>query len=242
MKSRAEFLSQLNGSDVTHSERALALIWFYRETQQYEERSAAELAKDLREEGFAQINVSRLDDSLRRSRFLVRGRQAKTFQINLRRLTELDQRYENLLALKRVNVTENVIPTTWVAGTRSYLEQLVYQINGTYEYGFYDGCATLCRRLMEILIIEIYISQKRHQEIQTNSMFLPLEKLIAYIQNDRQIVLDRNNIRTMNEIKLLGDSAAHNRTYITRQEEIDEIKPKYCRMINELLLLSGIKK
>src|SRR5688500_8944581 len=114
MKSRAEFLGQLNGSDITHSERAIALIWFYRETQQYEERSAAELAKDLREEGFAQINVSRLDDSLRRSRFLVRGRQARTFQINLRRLTELNERYESLLALKRVNVTENVIPATWV--------------------------------------------------------------------------------------------------------------------------------
>ena len=242
MKSRAEFLRQLSGNNVTHSERAITLIWFYRETQQYEERSATELAQDLREEGFAQINVSRLDDSLRRSRFLVRGRQARTFQINVRRLAELNERYESLLDPKRVTLTENIIPATWVAGTRSYLEQLVYQINGTYEYGFYDACATLCRRLMEILIIEIYISQKRHQEIQSNSMFLPLERLISYVQNDRQIVLDRNNIRTMNEVKLLGDSAAHNRTYITRQDEIDEIKAKYCRMINELLLLSGIRK
>ena len=242
MKNRAEFLKLISGSDITHSDRAIALIWFYRETQQYEERSAAELTKDLREEGFAQINVSRLDDSLRRSRFLVRGRQERTFQINLRRLTELNERYENFLARKKVDITENIIPASWVAGTRSYLEQLVYQINGTYEFGFYDGCATLCRRLMEILIIEIYILQKRHQEIQSNNMFLPLEKIIFYIQNDRQIVLDRNNIRTMNEIKLLGDSAAHNRTYITRQDEIDEIKPKYCRMINELLLLSGLKK
>ena len=83
MKSRTEFLQQISGNDVTHSDRAIALIWFYRETQQYEERSAAELAKDLREEGFAQINVSRLDDNLRRSRFLVRGRQERTFQINM---------------------------------------------------------------------------------------------------------------------------------------------------------------
>ena len=241
MKSRAEFLRQLGGSNVTHAERAIALIWYYRETQEYEERSAAELSKDLRDEGFAQINVSRLENDLRRSRFLVRGRQARTFQINLRRLAELDERYENMLDRKKVNVTETVIPATWVAGTRSYLEQIVYQINGSYEFGFYDACATLCRRLMEILIIEIYISQKRHQEIQTNGMFLPLEKLISHIQNDSQLVLGRNNVRTMNEVKLLGDSAAHDRTYITRQDEIDEIKAKYCRMINELLLLSGIK-
>lgn len=239
MTTRTEFLNQLG--NVTHADRAIALLWYYRETHEFDERSASELAADLREQGFAQINVYRLDVSLRKSRFLVRGAQAKTFQINLRTLTELNARYDKLLSQKKTNVTDSIVPATWVAGTRSYLEQLVYQINGSYDYGFYDGCATLCRRLMEILIIEVYIAQKRHQEIQNNGIFLSLDRLISSIQSDKQIVISRNNKRTMDEIKLLGDSAAHDRTYITRQEEIDDIKAKFRRMLNELLLLSGIK-
>lgn len=241
MKTRTEFLKQIG--NVTHADRAIALLWYYRETHEFDERSATELAADLREEGFAKINVSRLDASLRKSRFVVRGRQPKTFQINLRLLTELNDGYDKLLSQKKATVIDSIIPASWVAGTRSYLEQLVHQINGNYQFGFYDGCATLCRRLMEILIIEVYITQQRHQEIQSNNgVFLSLENLISYIQSDKKIVIGRNNKRTMNEVKFLGDSAAHDRTYITRQEEIEGLTAKYRRMVDELMLLSGIKK
>lgn len=37
---------------------------------------------------------------------------------------------------------------------------------------------------METLIIEVYVSRKRHHEIQVNGVFRPLDALIAYIKND----------------------------------------------------------
>jgi hypothetical protein len=45
----------------------------------------------------------------------------------------------------------------------------------------------------------------------------------------------------MNEIKQLGDIAAHDRTYITPNVDIDDLKSKYRRMIAELLKLAGVR-
>lgn len=240
MQSRGEFLKALTGLGLKHSGRAIALLWYYRETQEYEERTASELANDLRDDGFPKPNASRLHDEFRRSRYVVRGRRARTYQIDARRLEELNDRYQEFLGLKRVAVSDTVLPSAWFSGTRPYLERLVHQINGSYQYGFYDGCAPLCRRLMESLLIEIYIQQNRHHEIQTNGVFLPLERLIGHIQGDQQIQLARNSPKTMAAVKLLGDTAAHDRVYITEQIDIDDVKPRYRRLVRELLSLAGI--
>jgi hypothetical protein len=67
-----------------------------------------------------------------------------------------------------------------------------------------------------------------------------LEKLISYICSDNNITLSRNSPKTMKNIKDIGDTAAHDRTYITQQTDIDDLKSKYRRLIKELLVLSKI--
>ena len=126
------------------------------QTQQYEERSASELANDLHEEDFPKPNVTRLDRDLRHTSDTIRGKRPGTFQIDVRHLSSLDQRYLPLLGTRQAKVTGKVLPPEMVSKTRAYLEQLVHQINGAYEYGFFDARAVMCRRLMESLIIEVY--------------------------------------------------------------------------------------
>jgi len=242
MTSRADFSRKLANLPLSHVDRAIALLWYYRHTQEYEERTAKDLASDLQEEGFPRPNVTRLKGDLRRSRFTIKGRREGSFQIDVRKVSDLEQNYEDFLRTKRVVVSGSVIPSEWVAGTRRYLEQLVHQINGCYEFGFYDACAALARRFMESLIIEVYVNQKRHHEIQSNGVFLPLERLIGVITSDKQISLGRNTQKTMIETKQLGDTAAHDRVYVTPQIDIDDHKVKYRRMIQELLEKANIRK
>lgn len=242
MKTRREFAKGLAGLQLSHTERAIALLWYYRQSQEYEERTASELAADLSDEGFPKPHVTRLHKDLTRSRFTVKGRRPGTFQIDIRRVDELDQTYSALLELKKVEVTGSVLPIEMVAGTRVYLEQLAHQINGAYDYAFYDASAVLCRRLMESLIIEVYMSQNRQHEIQQNGVFRPLEALIRYMKNDSSISLARGSGKTMDDIKQLGDTAAHDRTYITYQSDIDDVRSSYRRLITELLSLSGIRQ
>ena len=242
MKSREEFCAGIANIELNHSQRAIALLWFYRQSQEFEERSASDLANDLHDEGFPKANVTRLRDDLKKNRYVVTGKRSGTFQLDVRRLTALDDEYSAILGTKKVSVKGTILPLDSVQGTRIYLEQLVYQLNGSYESGFYDACAVLCRRLMESLIIEVYISQKRQHEIQNNGAFLFLDALVKYIDADKTITLGRNTPKTMSEIKQLGDTAAHDRVYITKKEDIDDIKAKYRRLISDLLVASGVKK
>jgi hypothetical protein len=242
VKTRSEFARQIATLDLSHTERAIAFLWYYRQSQEFDERSASELAADLHEEGFPRPNVTRLKADLGRSRYTIRGTRPGTFQIDVRRLEALDEDYADLLEVRRVEVAGSVLPVDTAAGTRAYLEKLVHQINGSYEFGFYDACAVLCRRLVETLLIEVYVSRRRHHEIQVGGVFRPLEALIAYIKNDTTITLSRGSPKTMDEIKQIGDAAAHDRTYITHPSDIADLRTRYRRLISELLNLSGLTK
>jgi len=242
MKTRTEFATALAQKTLSHVDRAVALLWFYRHSQEFEERSASALASDLHEEGFPKPNVTRLANDLRRSRYTARGKRPRAFQIDVRQIEALDEDYLPLLGTKKVKVTSAILPADTLAGTRTYLEQLAHQINGAYDMGYFDASAVLCRRLMETLVIEVYVHLKRHHEIQQNGTFVALERLLTHIKGDKSVALGRAAPKTLDDVKHLGDTAAHDRTYITTQLDIDDVKARYRKLIAELLVLAGIKK
>ncbi len=242
MESRSQFAERIGELRGAPLQKALAFLWYYRQTQDFEERTPSELANDLEEERFPKPNVTRLKEALAGSRLTIRGQRQASFQLSMRGILELDKEYSDILKLKTVEVDDSIIPNEWVSGTRPYFERMVYQINGTYQYGFYDACAVLCRRLMEALIIETYVVTKRPHDIQNNGRFFPLERLISAICADKAIVLGRNIPKTMLDMKDIGDAAAHDRTYITQQQDFQDIKARYRRLITELLSAAGLRK
>jgi len=242
MPTNDPFWLRLADVDMAHIDRAIAALWYFRHTQQYDERSSSELANDLFDHSFPKPNVTRLESELKASKYTVRGRRNGTFQIDIRRLTELNNRLLPFAGPQPPKVDDTVLPSDWFVGTRRYLEQMAFQINASYQFGLYDCTSVLCRRLMESLIIDVYIHIKRPQDIQSSGVFVGLEKLIATICADKGINMSRNTPKTMGAIKEIGDTAAHDRTYITQKGDIDDVKIEYRRMISELLSISGIKK
>ncbi|MDY6948269.1 MAG: hypothetical protein SXG53_21385 [Pseudomonadota bacterium] len=241
MKTRSEFAAAIAPLDLSAEERAVALLWFYRESQEFEERTASELAADLNDEGFPRSNTTRLHSQLMASKYTVRGTRARSFQVSLKRLGELQGKYGQLASVNVVTVEDVILPSAWFLGTRPFFEQVTRQINGAYQYRFYDACAVLCRRLMESLIIEIYIALRRAPEIRPGSGFLMLDALIRKIKADSAIVLSRGAPSTMDEVKSLGDTAAHDRNYITEPIDLsDDFRLRYRRLIRELMGLASI--
>lgn len=241
MTDRKYFAEKISHLDLSRVEQAIAFLWFYRYTQTYEERTASELVSDLADEGLGRPNVTELRKDLTKNRKTIKGRRPKTFQIHTKYLAELNAKYESFLAHKEVKVTSSVIPAEFVHGSRAYLENMVRQINGAYDYEFYDCCAVLIRRLMESLIVEVFIHKQIAIEIKINNTFLQLEQLIMKVTNHKQVHLSRNTKNIMEKIKKLGDVAAHDRTYITRQIDIDDIKGDIRKTIHELLIFADIK-
>lgn len=235
MPNRTNFLRELSRLELNQTEEAIALLWFYRQTQAFEERSASELSADFRDENFTAPNPSRLGNALRRNRRTVAGRRRGTFQVNARYLDELEVAYGNLLTNTPARAASPlVLPEDFGRGTR-HLEQLVIEINGTYERGYYDGCAVMLRRILESLIISVFLSRRQADMIRVDGNFLSLEALILKVLTFDQIHLARDARRIMGQIKEVGDVAAHSRNYLTKQQDIDDIKLGARRVLDELL-------
>lgn len=241
MNDRKIFIERISQLDLKRVEQAIALLWFYRQTQTFDERTSSELSEDLFEEGLGKPNVTTLYRDLSKNKMTVKGKRKNTFQINTKYINDLNTKYFEYLSQKNIEVSDTVLPSEIVKGTRKYLEEMVREINGTYQYGFYNSSAVILRRLMESLIIEIFISKNLANEIKINGSFLMLDGLINKVIVHPQIVLSRNAPKTMKAIKELGDTAAHDRTYLTKPIDIDDNKLSFRKLIQELLGLAGIQ-
>ncbi len=242
MNDRTSFLNRLNEDRTpTIEERAIALLWYYGQKQEFEERSVKELAQDLADEGYGHINQTRLHKALKKSPYTVRGNRKDTVRISAAHFSTLTRIYGPLIDLVEIEVSSSVIPFEYVDGSRVYLEQLVKQINGCYDKGFYDGCAVLVRRLVESLIIEVYAHKKMLSAVKSGNDFVGLERLITVIASDASIPCSRSFRENSVKIKDLGDTAAHDRFYVTQKNDIDENKQHIQKVANELLQLSGIR-
>jgi len=125
--------------------------------------------------------------------------------------------------------------------SRAYLVSMANQINGCYSYGFYDAAATLMRRLMESLLIEVFEKLGKDDLIRNeDTSYKMLKAIIAQAKNRGALDLSRNSPSTMDLVKDIGDAAAHDRRYITLKTDIDNVQSKYRRLINELCEKAGI--
>jgi hypothetical protein len=136
-----------------------------------------------------------------------------------------------------------VVPHSLFAGTRGYIEKIVYQVNATYEASCYDACAVMIRRLVEILIIECFDLHGMAVKIKhTHGDFLFLQDLISITLAESSWNLGRNTKAGLTKLKTIGDQSAHSRRYNARREYIDDVIIDVRTVSEELLYLSGLRK
>lgn len=68
-----------------------------------------------------------------------------------------------------------------------------------------------------------------------------LNNLITYITSDTQVTKSRNFVKGLILAKDIGDTAAHDRIYNTPKQDIDDNILTLRRVVNELLVLAGIR-
>lgn len=141
-------------------------------------------------------------------------------------------------------ITSDVIENSLFENTRGYYLKLVYQINTTYKNSCYDACALLTRKLIELMIEEIYESDGRVKDITylENGQLFGLGQLISTLEADDNWKLNRNVEEGLNIIKAQGDKSAHNRRYNARKSDIDKLKPYLRDISEELLYLAQLLK
>ena len=136
-----------------------------------------------------------------------------------------------------------VLPHALVSGTRGYIERVVFQINGCYEHGWFDGCAVMMRRLIETLIIESFEAHGIAHKIKNPQTgdFLFLRDLVGITVSESSWNLGRNTRKALPRLKEIGDQSAHSRRFNAHREDIDKIVSDFRAVCQELIYLSGLK-
>lgn len=140
-------------------------------------------------------------------------------------------------------LSQPVLPHALVANTRGYIERVVFQINGCYEKGWFDGCAVMMRRLLETLIIECFESHGIANKIKnsTTGDFFYLSDMIRHALQEPAWNLGRNTRRALPNLKSIGDQSAHSRRYNAHREDIDKLIADFRMVCQELLYLAMLK-
>jgi hypothetical protein len=140
-------------------------------------------------------------------------------------------------------LSQNIIPHALVQNTRGYIERVVFQINGCYEKGWFDGCAVMMRRLLETLIIECFEAHGLSQKIKnpTTGDFFQLSDLITKLIQESSWNIGRSTKKDLPTLKSIGDQSAHSRRYNAHREDIDKLTLEFRIVCQELLYLSRLK-
>lgn len=138
--------------------------------------------------------------------------------------------------LPKIEPTNNLYSSEILNGTRPYIEKISIQTLACYDYGLYDACNVMMRRLLETLIIETFERKGKVAEIKDSSdNFLYLKDLIDKLTNDNDINISRNSKQGLKELKYLGDLSAHNRRFLAKKTDIDNKKDSLRIVLEELI-------
>lgn len=135
-----------------------------------------------------------------------------------------------------LNPTDAYFPLELFTGTRGYLEGIAKQTASCYDFGLYDACAVMTRKLLEVLIIEAFESHNIVSRIKDNTdNFFSLSGLIDSFKNESTWNIGRNAKDSIPKIKKMGDLSAHNRRYFSRKPDVDKLKDDLRIVFEELI-------
>jgi hypothetical protein len=137
---------------------------------------------------------------------------------------------------------EQVLLSSVVRGSRGYIEKIVNQINGSYEYGWFDASAVMIRRLIETLIIEVFESHGIADRIKNDhGDYYYLSDLIQKMLEETTWNLGRNTKKALPKFKTIGDLSAHSRRFVAHRGDIEPIIADLRIVVQELVFLAKLK-
>lgn len=134
--------------------------------------------------------------------------------------------------------TNNLFDVVLLANTRGYIERVAEQAVKSYDVGLYDASCVMVRKLLEILIIELFKKNKIDSKIKNSGgNFFYLSDLISVLNNETTWNIGRNAKKGLAEIKKLGDMSAHSRRFTAKKSDLDKVKEDLRIVIEELTQL-----
>jgi hypothetical protein len=137
---------------------------------------------------------------------------------------------------------EHVLPMAVVNGTRGYIEHVVLQANACYEARCFDACSVMIRKLVEMLLIEIYEAKGKEGALKNGGGdYFMLSDIINTALQDNSWNFGRETKQAFPKLKSLGDRSAHNRRFLATKADVDSIIHGLRVTVDDLLHIAGLK-
>lgn len=238
-----EFCVQLAKLDLSHQEIALSILWFHDEQNPDTSLTAGELSAIISHSGLGTPHSTRLGIALKKSGHVLES--SKGYRLKVLARPKLRARLNSILSPEPPPVEQELgfLPRAVWDRTRGYIESICQQINASYQFELYDATAVLLRRVIETLVIESYEALGRSGEIKdTNGNYYMLRDLVSRSTGSQGLSLGRNAKHAIEQVKEVGDSAAHNRRFLTKRADLDRLQTGARTLAEELIVISGIKR
>jgi hypothetical protein len=142
-----------------------------------------------------------------------------------------------------MSFSDDMLPFDLYRGTRQNIEKVADQINKSFHFGIYDGCAVLMRRLIEMLLILAFKNYKLEQDIHdANGDYLQLSQIIDKAITDKTLDFSRNAKEYLDPFREKGNLSAHNPFHNARRKDLELMQPKFRHLVEELFYKAGILK
>lgn len=234
------FLHVLAEKKISNNETAVALLWLHSLSDLSATRSPKELAADMESAGYAKQNTSRLTKALEKDRRTAKAAEGH-FRVSIKAKTVLDSEYSVFIGNRPIKITSSVLPADMFEGTRGYIENVVAQVNASFDGGLYDCCTVMCRRLVETLLIETYEALGKAGELKNDQgQFMMLSGMLSAVEANNSAGLTRNALKGLKDFKILGDLSAHNRRFNARRDDIERVRGGLRVASEELLKISRL--
>ena len=222
--------------DWDSAKKALCLLWWFEEKDPNTPVRAGALARVLRQYALGNPNSSALSTNLAKTRLCLKVDGG--FRLKAMAKPDVGTWVRNAVDIPaaEVNLETGFLPADLWRGTRGYIEKVCVQLNGCYQYGFYDAASVMCRRLIETLIIECYEHLNREGEIRDGSgNYLMLGDLVDKVLSPSGLSVGRESKTGLTQLKKLGDRCAHNRRYNAVKADLDRAFDLTRVVVDELV-------
>jgi hypothetical protein len=140
------------------------------------------------------------------------------------------------------NADENLFPLSLLfKAKRGYLVTIGRQMNGCYSKGWYDACAVMMRRIIEIVIIEAFEHKNIANKIKNaDGDYVHLTELVALALSESTLTLSRNTKKYLPKLRDIGHLSAHGRYYHAQRNDIDKNQQGLRVVVEEFLHHAGL--
>lgn len=241
IKSFSKIVDLLNKKEI---EKVRLLAYYHQKTSGSPDFSRSHIAEWFSLLGLPKPNLSRIEKNLSSSREFIKGKTKESYKLHPVTFDLLQSEIPGIHVDSEEVISDDVIlPKPIYENSRGFVESLSKQINASYEFNIFDGCAVLMRRLLEIMLILSYENLGIEGAIQGgDGNYLMLEKIVNDAKSNRTLKLSRDAKSVLEDFRTIGNFSAHKIYYNCRRSDLKNIAVHYRATIEELMYKSGIRK